>query len=124
MDLAAAMTEKLPQGVEVDHRRLTRITKLGGGGIAVKFAEGPEDQSAFTAHSSEMPLDRTMPDQLGCECDAKTGINVNPPCYSTTVPGVFAAGDCCAPLKSILMGITAGSCAGVRIARELPARGA
>ncbi|KAK6212332.1 hypothetical protein LQW54_005465 [Pestalotiopsis sp. IQ-011] len=122
--LADAISEKLPQGVEVDHRRLTWITERSGGGIAVEFAEGPGDQLAFMAHSPEMPVDRTLPDQLGCECDKKTGIKVNPPFYSTTAPGVFAAGDCCAPLKSILMGMTAGSCAGVGIARELPARGA
>lgn len=108
----------------MDHRRLTRITKLGGDGLAVESAEGPEDKLAFMAHSPEMPVDRTLPDQLGCECDARTGIKVSPPLYSTTVPGVFAAGDCCAPLKSILMGMTAGSCADVGIARELPAASA
>ncbi|KAI4603859.1 hypothetical protein KJ359_003681 [Pestalotiopsis sp. 9143b] len=117
-------TGKHWKGVEVDHRRLTRITEQSGGGIAVKFAKGPGDQLAFMAHSPDMPVDRTLPDQLGCECDIKTGIKVNPPFYTTTAPGVFAAGDCCAPLKSILMGMTAGSCAGVEIARELLARGA
>lgn len=122
--LATELSVQLPQGVEVDHRKLKRIFKKENGqDLGIEFDEGPGDTLAFMAHQPPMPVDRTLPDQLGCEMDPKTGIKVNPPFYSTTVPGVFAAGDCCSALRSVLMGMSSGSCAGVGIARELPAGG-
>lgn len=124
--LATELSAQLPQGqgMEVDHRKLKRISKKENGqGLRIEFDEGLGDTLAFMANQPQMPVDRTLPDQLGCEMDPKTGIKVNPPFYSTTVPGVFAVGDCCSSLKSVLMGMSSGSCAGVGIARELPAGG-
>lgn len=122
--LATELSVQLPQGVEVDHRKLKRIFKKENGqDLGIEFDEGPGDTLAFMAHQPLMPVDRTLPDQLGCEMDPQTGIKVNPPFYSTTVPGVFAAGDCCSGLRSVLIGMSSGSCAGVGIARELPAGG-
>ncbi|KAK7992355.1 hypothetical protein PG988_001149 [Apiospora saccharicola] len=70
-------------------------------------------------HGPDCPVDRTLPDQLGCEMDPKTGIKVFDLWYATTVEGVFAAGDCCSLLKSVLTSMSAGSTAGVGVARHL-----
>lgn len=117
--LATELTGKISAGMEIDHRKLTRVSKKGED-LVVEFDEGPEDTLAFMTHQPEMPVDKTLPDQLGCEVVPKTGIKVNPPFNSTDVPGVFAAGDCCSGLRSVLTGMAQGSCAGVGIARELP----
>ncbi|KAI0400203.1 hypothetical protein F4802DRAFT_610252 [Xylaria palmicola] len=120
--LAADLSTKISEGMEVDNRKLKRIiqTHNKNQDLEVEFEDGPSDTIAFMAHSPDMPVDTTLPDQLGCECVPKSGIKVNPPFNSTTVPGVYAAGDCCSSLKSVLMGMAVGSCAGVGIAREIP----
>ncbi|KAI3335720.1 hypothetical protein F4824DRAFT_489349 [Ustulina deusta] len=117
--LAAELSGKISAGMEVDDRKLKRIFRVDGDKIGVEFDDGPNDILAFMAHQPELQLDKTLPDQLGCEY-VPSGIKVNPPFNSTTVSGVFAAGDCCSSLKSVLNGMASGSCAGVGIARELP----
>jgi thioredoxin reductase len=107
------------KGIEIDDRKLTKIVKVGDD-IEVSFDDGPSDTLAFLAHPPEAEVDRTIPDQLGCEVQPYMGIKVTMPWYATTAPGVFAAGDCCSGLKSVLMSQSMGSCAGVGIARELP----
>lgn len=120
--LAAGLSEKTREGIEVDNRKLKRIFQLQNDKqeIGVEFDEGPVDTLAFMVHQPDMPVDRTLPDQLGCECVPKTGIKINPPFNATTVTGVYAAGDCCSSLRSVLTGMQMASCAGVGIARELP----
>lgn len=118
--LATALSEKALKGVEVDNRKLKKIFKVENDEIGIQFDEGPRDTLAFMVHQPEMNVDRTLPDQLGCECVPKTGIKINPPFNSTTVPGVYAAGDCCSSLRSVLTGMSMGSCAAVGIAREIP----
>jgi gliotoxin/aspirochlorine biosynthesis thioredoxin reductase len=108
----------------MDHRRLTRIVKQSDGGITVEHTERPGDELAFMVHSPDMSKDSTLPDQVGRECDSKDGFKVNLPFYSTTPPGVFAAGDYCSYQTSILIGVSAGSCAAVGLARKLPFGGA
>ncbi|KAI0390341.1 hypothetical protein F5Y17DRAFT_469017 [Xylariaceae sp. FL0594] len=119
--LTAQLQEKSLPGVEIDDRILTRVYKTHKDRLelVVQFNTGPDVILGFLAHQPEMPIDRTLVDQLGCEV-VPTGIKVNPPFNSTTIPGVFAAGDCISPQKSILNGMAAASNAGVGIARELP----
>ncbi|TRX90969.1 hypothetical protein FHL15_008174 [Xylaria flabelliformis] len=119
--LTAQLTEKSIPGVEIDDRKLKRVYKTPNDKLEliIQFDQGPDDVVGFLANQPEMPIDRTLVDQLGCEVVA-TGIKVNAPFNSTTAPGVFAAGDCISQQKSILNGLAAGSNAGVGIARELP----
>ncbi|KAH9901817.1 hypothetical protein F4778DRAFT_781704 [Xylariomycetidae sp. FL2044] len=85
----------------------------------VEFDSGPDDVLSFLGHAPESLIDRTLPDQLGCECDPKVGIKVSLPFNATPAAGVFAAGDRCSPLKSVLTGMSAGSFAAVGVARHL-----
>ncbi|KAK7911488.1 hypothetical protein PG985_013969 [Apiospora marii] len=123
-EVSKVLAEKqLSNAIEVDNRKLVRISKAAENDndekLRLEFDAGTDDVVAFMGHAPDSPVDPTLPKQLGCEMDPKAGIKVSPIWYSTTAPGVFAAGDCCSPLRSVLTGMSAGSCAGVGVARHL-----
>jgi thioredoxin reductase len=60
----------------------------------------------------------TLPAQLGCAFTEQGLLRVNEQ-YETTVPGVFAAGDCCTPLHQLAAAIAAGNMAGAMLSRQL-----
>lgn len=60
----------------------------------------------------------TLPQQLGCEFTSQGFIKVTET-YQTTVPGVWAAGDCCSPMPQLALAIAAGNLVGGTLSREL-----
>ncbi|RZK16605.1 MAG: hypothetical protein EOO56_19600 [Hymenobacter sp.] len=59
-----------------------------------------------------------LPAQLSCARTEQGLLQVNEQ-YQTTVPGVWAAGDCCAPLHQLAAAIAAGNLAGAMLSRQL-----
>ncbi|KAK8058076.1 FAD/NAD(P)-binding domain-containing protein [Apiospora phragmitis] len=118
-DLSKVVAEKQLKDIDVDNRKVVRVSKTEDNKLRVEFDTGADDVVGFMGHSPDSPVNPALPNQLGCEIDPKTGIKVTQPWYATTAPGVFAAGDCCSPLRSVLTGMSAGSCAGVDVARHL-----
>lgn len=56
--------------------------------------------------------------QLGCEITEQQLIRIDES-YRTTVPGVYAAGDCCSALPQLALAIAAGNLVGATLSREL-----
>ena len=60
----------------------------------------------------------TLPAQLGCELTAQNVLRVDAE-QRTTMPGVWAAGDCCTLLHQLSTAIAAGGPAGSMLSRQL-----
>lgn len=122
--LADKLREKLEHGLRVDQRKLRRLSKpKDSHGLVVEFDTAETEMIAFLVHKPDLQVDASLPDQLGCEYVSGLGLKVTPPFNSTNIEGVFAAGDCCSPLRNIPNAMSMGSFAGCGIARTLPARG-
>ncbi|QKG55609.1 NAD(P)/FAD-dependent oxidoreductase [Hymenobacter sp. BRD128] len=59
-----------------------------------------------------------LPQQLGCEITEQVLIRTDAS-YRTTVPGVYAAGDCSVAPPQLALAIAAGNLAGASLSREL-----
>jgi thioredoxin reductase len=59
-----------------------------------------------------------LPQQLGCEITEQVLIRTDAS-YRTTVPGVYAAGDCAVAPPQLAVAIAAGNLAGASLSREL-----
>jgi thioredoxin reductase len=122
--LATVLNSDLPKGILVNDNPIRRILKHksadGKDGLALEFEDGGEQVMRFLMHKPDLEIDRRVPDQLGVECAPGLGIKVSPPFNETNVEGVFAAGDCCSPLRIIPNAMNSGSFAGCGLARQLP----
>ncbi len=119
-DIAEALTTV---SMRVDDRKIKRLIKgPGKSEVILEFEGGGPKTEGFLVHRPLAKLDRTLADQLGLEFGPIGEIKVNPPFHQTSVPGVYAAGDCASMFKIIPNAISMGSYAGAGVARELPRR--
>jgi thioredoxin reductase len=59
-----------------------------------------------------------LPESLGCELTEQGLLKVDP-FQKTTIPGIFASGDCHIQARSVAMAVSSGSLAGAMINKEL-----
>lgn len=116
-----ALSGVIEDRLSIDSRRIKSLAKpYNGTGILIEFNTGDKQSLAFLVHKPDIEVSGAIPEQLGCEMIPEIGIKVTPPFNSTSVEGVFAAGDCCSPLRNIPSAMSMGSFAGCGIARSLP----
>jgi len=109
--------------VAVDDRKIKALTDgENSSGVTIEFEDGSKKTEAFLVHRPKTQLDRTLVDQLGLKILPTGEIEVMPPFCRTSVPGVYAAGDCGSMMKIIPNAISMGAYAGCGISRELPKR--
>lgn len=82
------------------------------------FADG--STTALTTLYTRPPYEQhcTIPQQLGCAL-TETGLLQTDNFFQTTVPGVYAAGDCMSPMRAVANAVAGGLSAGAFINREL-----
>lgn len=107
-------------GMSVDNREIARLTRGEGSSITIEFKDGSQKTEDFIVHRPLTKLDRKFADQLGLNISKMGDIEVMPPFCKTNVAGVYAAGDCATPMKTISNAMTMGAYAGCGLARELP----
>jgi len=90
--------------------------------VLITFEDGSTKTEGFLIHRPNTKLDTTFVGQLGLEVSDRGDILTTPPFCQTSVPGVYAAGDCASPMKIIPNAISMGAYAGCGLARELPRR--
>jgi thioredoxin reductase len=66
-------------------------------------------------------MDNTFIQQLGLRTTSSGEIEVSQPFNETSVPGVFAAGDCAVLLKSVTQAISMGTAVAGGIASQVQA---
>jgi thioredoxin reductase len=118
-DELESLTSGTPYSVE--RHAITKLIKgAEGAEVTVELADGRSEVMGFLVHQPLTRLRGSLADQLGLEKTPFGDIKVEHPFPATSVPGVYAAGDCASPFKNASMAIAAGSCAGNGVARELP----
>jgi len=89
--------------------------------IVVHLEDGTEFTESFIAHTPRTEVNGPFAQQLGLELTPMGDIQTFPPFQTTSMPGVFAAGDCGTMIKSVLTAMMHGGLALVgATARALP----
>lgn len=124
--LAASLTAGLrPQELEhivTDTRPITKLIKEPTAtNVTIQFASGPNVTEGFLVHRPKTELNGPFAQQLGLQLTPQGDIFTTAPFGATSVPGVFAAGDCMAPGKIAANAISTGAFAGAGVAAQLQA---
>ncbi|KFY34303.1 hypothetical protein V494_06875 [Pseudogymnoascus sp. VKM F-4513 (FW-928)] len=110
--------------IATDDREITSLTLgSGGSGITLTFADGSTVEEAFLAHKPPTKLNGPFAEQLGLELGPGGDIKIAAPFGAASVKGVYAAGDCATPIKSVMQAMHMGTFAGVGIAHDVQAEG-
>jgi gliotoxin/aspirochlorine biosynthesis thioredoxin reductase len=106
----------------VETRRIKQISeKPDGPGVVVEFEDGSSKDEKFLVHNPQTSPQGPFVEQLGLEVTPAGDIRAEGPFWGTTVPGVYAVGDCSTPYKVIPSAITSGCNAAVEVAAEIQA---
>ncbi|MEM1430151.1 MAG: NAD(P)/FAD-dependent oxidoreductase [Pseudomonadota bacterium] len=114
LDGAPAVEDLKGTCIAIEPRRIAQLIPEAEG-IGVAFAGGQTAQFRAMFVAPRVDLDGTPADMLGCACaEGPLGPYVQVgPMGQTTVPGVFAAGDCARPAHNVTSAIGDGATAGI-----------
>ncbi|KAI1387709.1 FAD/NAD(P)-binding domain-containing protein [Hypoxylon trugodes] len=102
-----------PAPMKVDSRKIIGFTKAPERSrVIVRFEDGTSTTEGFLAHKPRTRLRGTLAQQLGLEMTVMKTIKVSQPFNQTSLAGVFAAGDCAAPMQTITAALHSGTCTG------------
>lgn len=115
-ELAKQLTDALaaaPAPMTVNSKKIAKLVKAPERSrITLHFDDGSDQTEAFLAHKPKFRLRGSLAQQLGLELTPMGTIKVNPPFNQTTVKGIFAAGDCSAPMHTVTHALHSGTCVG------------
>ncbi|RYP65748.1 hypothetical protein DL770_008928 [Monosporascus sp. CRB-9-2] len=106
----------------VETRQIKRL--IGNGppdSITVEFVDGSSKEEKFLVHNPQTSPQGPFVAQLGLATTPLGDIQAEAPFWQTSVPGVFAVGDCSTPYKVIPSAITSGCNAAVAASAEIQA---
>lgn len=125
----------------IEPRKITALEKQGER-VTVQFEDGESREEGFlvsiiivniwgmtadneTSQVSVPPVQINGPfhEQLGLDVDPMGFIKTNPPFNETSVPGVFAVGDCGSMMKAAPQAIAMGSFGAAGLVAQLGAMG-
>ena len=108
------------QGVGLEETPVAEVLHENGQLTGLRLADGRHWPLPVLYASSGLPWQQasTLPAQLGCELTEQGLLRVNEQ-YQTTVPGVWAAGDCCSGMHQLAGAIAAGNMAGAMLSKQL-----
>jgi thioredoxin reductase len=104
--------------IELVEKPVAELLHTSGQLTGLRLADGrtrplPVLYARLPAHQAS-----ALPQQLGCELTEHQLIRIDES-HRTTVPGVYAAGDCCSALPQLALAIAAGNLAGASLSKEL-----
>ena len=113
----------------VERRRIARLAATGrGAGVRVEFADGSAArEEGFLTHHPRTRVRGPFVAQLGLAMDSPTpmapsgDVQVEAQFGKTSVPGVFAAGDCASRFKIVTQAVYGGSGAGAVASMQVTA---
>lgn len=129
-DLAAKLEELLKEDKDAISGRIQvvdrKIAKFERGTahksqIVVTFVDGDSVKEGFIAHQPLSQAKGPFAQQLGLALTPTGDIATTPPFGETTVPGVFAVGDCATQLKAVSQAVAMGTMAAGGLAFQLGA---
>ncbi|KNG82810.1 thioredoxin reductase GliT-like protein [Aspergillus nomiae NRRL 13137] len=96
-------------GIKVDRRKISKLVKgPGASDVQIVFEDGTQVTEGFLTHKPKTESNAPFAEQLGLQLAPTADIETTAPFYSTSVPGVFAAGDCAVPVKVVAMAMASG----------------
>ncbi len=106
------------RNIEVVETPVVELLHTSGQLTGLRLADGrtqplPVLYARLPAHQASL-----LPQQLGCEVTEQQLVRIDEG-HRTTVPGVYAAGDCCSALPQLALAIAAGNLAGANLSKEL-----
>lgn len=129
-DLAAKLEELLKHDKDAISGRIhvvdRKIAKFERGTshkseVLVTFEDGDVVKEGFIAHQPVSQAKGPFSQQLGLALTPTGDIATTPPFGETTVPGVFAVGDCATQLKAVSQAVAMGTMAAGGLAFQLGA---
>ncbi|OTA97622.1 hypothetical protein M434DRAFT_382529 [Hypoxylon sp. CO27-5] len=107
------------------HVETRQIKRLVGNdetnSVTVEFTDGSSKEEKFLVHNPQTSPQGPFVGQLGLATTPLGDIQTEGPFFQTTVPGIFAVGDCSTPYKVIPSAITSGCNAAVMASAEIQA---
>ncbi|KAI1120228.1 putative thioredoxin reductase glit-like protein [Nemania abortiva] len=120
--LSAALKDDEKTAISTDARPITRLVKENEGtDVTVHFADGSSAREVFLVHRPKTELNGPFAQQLALELTPNGDIQTTPPFGETSVPGVFAAGDCASMGKIVANAISTGAFSGAGVTAKLQA---
>ncbi|KAH8723132.1 hypothetical protein GQ44DRAFT_774411 [Phaeosphaeriaceae sp. PMI808] len=109
--------------ISTDNRRVTRLEKVkdDSSETIVHFDDGSSAAHGFVVHKPKSKISGPFVDQLSIEINDMGVIKTTQPFYETSVPGVFAVGDCAAPMPAVTNALAMGSFAAGGLVGQLGA---
>ncbi|KAJ5190858.1 Pyridine nucleotide-disulfide oxidoreductase class-II [Penicillium longicatenatum] len=109
-------------GIRVDSRPIARLVKgQGKSDVEVAFEDGTQRMEGFLVHKPKTEINGPFAEQLGLHLSSDGDIKTTEPFYSTSIPGVFAAGDCAGPMKAVVTAMSSGTLVAGGLAGQLQA---
>ncbi|KAJ5438530.1 uncharacterized protein N7458_009528 [Penicillium daleae] len=111
------------QWLEIDARPITRFEKgETGKTVIVHFDDANTKQEGFLIYNPKTEINGPFANQLSLPLTEGGDIQTLQPFYETSVPGVFAVGDCATPLKAVTPAISMGSLTAGGLVTQLQAQ--
>ncbi|PWI69328.1 hypothetical protein PCL_00975 [Purpureocillium lilacinum] len=109
--------------ISIDDRRVTKLQKVkdDSSETIVHLEDGTSISHGFVVHKPKSQVSGPFVEQLGLEINEMGVIKTNQPFYETTVPGVFAVGDCAAPMPAVVNALAMGAFAAGGLVAQLGA---
>jgi thioredoxin reductase len=105
------------KNIKIIEKKISTLHHSNGHLQSIYFGDGTSLDADVAYARPIMKQHTNIPEELGC---AFHGIHINVDQYQqTSVPGVFAAGDNCSPLRSLANAVASGGIAGAFINKEL-----
>ncbi|KAI1410274.1 thioredoxin reductase glit [Hypoxylon sp. FL1857] len=126
-ELGTQIQEALKSGhkFHIENRRVVRLSKdpdvEGDAGVIVTLEDGRTNREMFLTHAPAAELNGPFAADLGVALASQGHIDAQPPFYTTSVPGVYAAGDCATFMKAVPMATMMGSVVAAGLAHVLQA---
>lgn len=107
---------------KIETRKIKRLlTDETEASVTVQLEDGTNKLEKFLVHNPQTIAQGPFVAQLGLATTPGGDIQADGPFYQTSVPGVYAVGDCSTPYKVTPSSITSGCNAAVAAAAEIQA---
>ncbi|KAI1856265.1 hypothetical protein JX265_011777 [Neoarthrinium moseri] len=106
----------------IEERQIKRLVENNDGDcVTVEFVDGSSKLEKFLVHNPQTTTQGPFVTQFGLATTPNGDIQADGPFYQTSVPGVYAVGDCSTPYKVTPSSITSGCNAAVAASAEIQA---
>lgn len=100
--------------ITIENRKIARLDLVASGPeVDVRFEVGEKKREGFLTHGPYTEQSAPFAKQLGLELTPTGDIKTEAPFNATSVPGIYAAGDCATPFKSVVQAMQMGTFAAV-----------